>query len=81
MVSSVLRGNGYDETEIVRSLQIPLAIIAGDEDKALGKDYAKKLLWKGEIQWISGAQHSLILNEHEELCVRLRKFLSEINPN
>lgn len=84
MVASVLSGKGIDETEIVAKLTIPLAIVAGREDSALGHDYIARLryhnLWHGRIEIIPDAAHAIPLHQADQLHQLLDAFLKDISP-
>lgn len=79
MVASVFAGKGTDETQIVSSLRIPLAVIAGKNDFVLGLDYIAKLpyrnLWKGRIHFLENAMHALPVHQAEELHPLIENFI------
>lgn len=82
MVASVLAGNGIDESEIVKNLTIPLAMVAGKEDTVLGLDYIAHLkycnLWHQTIHLIEHAKHAIPIHQLKELNLLLEAFLEEI---
>lgn len=82
MVASVLEGRGIDEIEIVNSLAIPLAVIIGKEDPALGIDYIIHLpyrnLWRRKVILLPDAQHAVVFHQTDQLHPLLRDFLEEI---
>ena len=59
--ASVQAGRFADEVEIVRNLNIPLAIVHGAEEQFVDLGYLQRLtaptLWRGEVQVIEGAGH------------------------
>lgn len=82
MVASVLGGLGEDETKIVSRLPIPLAIVIGSEDPALGIDYIIHLnyrnLWRGKVEQIPNGNHALIAHQTEELHPLIKIFLESL---
>ncbi len=85
MAESVLAGKGIDETEIVNNLTIPLAIVVGREDPALGLNYITHLnyrnLWHGKIEFIEHAQHALPVHQADQLHQLIEDFLIDIKKN
>jgi pimeloyl-ACP methyl ester carboxylesterase len=85
MVASVVAGKGIDETEIVGKLNIPLAIVAGSKDTALGLDYMAHLnyanLWHEKLNLIDHASHAIPIHQPDELHLLLGAFLREIEEN
>jgi pimeloyl-ACP methyl ester carboxylesterase len=83
MVASVVAGKGIDETEIVSKLTIPLAIVAGAKDSALGLDYMTHLnyanLWRKQVNLIEHASHAIPMHQPDELHLLLETFLREIS--
>lgn len=83
MVASVLAGKGMDETEIVRKLAIPLALVVGDQDSCLGLDYIAHLfyanLWHQKVEKIADAEHAIPLHQSKELHLLMDSFLKEFN--
>lgn len=81
MVASVLAGKGVDETEIVKNLTTPLAIIAGSEDTVINLDYIANLnysnLWHKKMQLISHANHAIPLHQANELNLLIEAFVRE----
>ncbi len=82
MVASVLAGRGVNETKIVSGLNIPLAVVVGSNDSALGLEYIRQLnyrhLWRKKVQCIEDAQHAIPIQQSEELHTLLKAFLEEI---
>ncbi len=74
MVASIKAGHGKDETEIVRHTPIPLALIVGADDPALGVDYIKNLDYDC-VTYLQGAKHNLVTNESDELNRLIQEFL------
>lgn len=81
MVASVLEGRGVDETDIVGRLKMPLAVILGRSDTAIGIDYVSSLpyrnLWRSKVALLD-AGHALILHKTDQLHPLLTDFLEEI---
>lgn len=82
MVESVLSGKGIDETKIVAELTIPLAIVAGAKDTALGLDYMAHLsyrnLWRKKLALIEDAGHALPIHQTDILNGLIEMFLEDI---
>jgi pimeloyl-ACP methyl ester carboxylesterase len=82
MVASVLEGKGIDETEIVKNLAIPLAVVIGAQDSALGIDYIMNLpyrnLWHKKVELLPEAQHAVILNQPDQIQMLLKDFLQDL---
>lgn len=65
MMNSMLRGYGVDQTNIVRSMKIPLAIVASENDQCVNNAYiihevGHALLWRTSIQIIPHAGHAAL---------------------
>lgn len=60
--ASVQAGCFADEVEIVRDLEIPLAIVHGSEEQMVDLGYLQRLsaptLWRGQVQVVEGAGHA-----------------------
>lgn len=60
--ASAQQGRFADEVEIVRGLNVPLAIVHGAEEQIVDLGYLQQLnaptLWRGEVQVIPGAGHA-----------------------
>jgi pimeloyl-ACP methyl ester carboxylesterase len=82
MVASVLEGRGVDETTIVKSVDMPLAVVVGSEDSALGIDYLANLsyrnLWRSKIEFLPHAQHAIVLYQADQLHPLIRDFLEDL---
>lgn len=82
MVASVLEGNGVDETKIVSTLSIPLAVVVGNEDSALGLDYIAHLnyrnLWRGKVEFMPQARHAIPLHQADQFNLLLQAFLQDV---
>jgi len=79
---SALQGNYRDETDIVKSLSIPLAILHGDEERLVDKSYFDSLsipaLWRGAVQVIPGAGHLPNLEQPEAFNRLLEEFVIDV---
>ncbi|HSX26097.1 MAG TPA: alpha/beta hydrolase [Chlamydiales bacterium] len=84
MVESVLAGKGMDETKIVSQLPIPLSVVIGKEDCAVGIEYIVHLpyrnLWRNKVELLPGAQHAVVLHQADQLHGLLEDFLLEMVP-
>lgn len=82
MVASVLGGQGKDELTIVEQLPLPLAMIAGENDKVLNLKLLTELpyqnLWKGEIFLIKNSSHALPIHQAKEIMPLLVEFFSQL---
>jgi pimeloyl-ACP methyl ester carboxylesterase len=60
---SAQQGRFADEVEIVRGLEVPLAIVHGEQEQIVDLGYLQRLnaptLWRGEVQVIPNAGHAL----------------------
>lgn len=83
MGASLAQGNYKDEVKIVANLNIPLAIIQGEQEQLVNGDYISKLnipsLWKGELQIIKDAGHSPHWEEPNIFNALLKEFIEDIN--
>lgn len=72
-----------DELEIVKSLEIPIAIIHGESDNLVNLEYIKKVpikgLWKNEVQIIKEAGHLPFLEQADVYNQYLMSFNEDIN--
>ncbi len=80
---SAAKGEIADEKRIVEELDVPLAIIHGENDNIANYEYIKKLkaptLWRGEIQVIKNAPHLVHLTNPKEFNELLIHFLHDLN--
>ncbi|MBX7066647.1 MAG: alpha/beta hydrolase [Parachlamydiales bacterium] len=76
MVASVLNGKGFDETEIVKTLDVPLTIVIGKEDQALGIEYIKRL--RSDVIELPETGHAICLHQANLLHPFLLSFLKDI---
>lgn len=71
-----------DEVEIVKNLDIPLAVLQGSEERVINGDYIEGLdmptLWKGEVQYIDGAGHAPFWEAPDRFDELLDSFLDEV---
>ncbi len=76
------RGGFADETEIVRNLKIPLAIVQGREEQIVDLAYLQRLaaptLWRGAVQVVDGAGHSTQWEKAEAFGALLDAFASGV---
>ena len=83
IVASVLAGDGVDETEIVNTLETPLAVVIGEDDPALNIDYIVGLsyrnLWQDKVLLLPGAQHAIVLHQTDQLHPLLLQFLHALD--
>src|ERR1700761_5658146 len=80
--ASAQAGRLADETEIVRNLKIPLAIVQGGEEQIVDLGYLQRLaaptLWRGKIQVIDGAGHATQWEKAEAFSAILDEFASSL---
>ena len=73
-------GGLADETEIVRNLKIPLAIVQGAEEQIVDLGWLQRLaaptLWRGAVQVVDGAGHSTQWEKPEAFNALLDAFAS-----
>jgi pimeloyl-ACP methyl ester carboxylesterase len=74
-------GGLADETEIVRKLKIPLAIVQGGEEQIVDLGYLQRLaaptLWRGAVQVVAGAGHSTQWEKAEAFNALLDAFAAD----
>jgi len=80
--ASVQAGRFADEVEIVRNLEIPLAIVHGSEERIVDLGYLQRLsaptLWRGQVQIIEGAGHATQWEKAEAFDRVLDAFASSL---
>jgi len=73
-------GSLVDETEIVRNLKIPIAIVQGAEEQIVDLGYLQRLaaptLWRSAVQVVAGAGHSTQWEKPEAFNALLDAFAS-----
>ena len=76
------QGNFADEVEIVRSLDIPLAIVHGAEEQIVDLGCLQRLtaptLWRKQVQVVPGAGHALQWEQADAFNGILDEFASSI---
>jgi pimeloyl-ACP methyl ester carboxylesterase len=69
----------YDEIIIIKQLNIPIAVLHGNDDNMVNLDYVRKInfnkLWEGEIKIIPDAGHCPQLENPKEFNILLHRFL------
>ncbi len=80
--ASAQAGRFADEVEIVRHLQIPLAIVQGGEEQIVDLGYLQRLpaptLWRGQVQVIEGAGHATQWEQAEAFDRIVDEFASTL---
>jgi pimeloyl-ACP methyl ester carboxylesterase len=80
--ASVQAGRFADEVEIVRNLKIPLAIVQGSEEQIVDLGYLQRLpaptLWRGQVQVIEGAGHTVQWEKAEAFDRILDEFAASV---
>lgn len=70
-----------DEVNIVRNLDIPLAVLHGSEERVVSGDYIESIpmptLWRGAIQHVRGSGHSPFWEEADAFDDLLAAFLAD----
>jgi len=84
MFASMMRGEGGDQKQVVEQLNIPLAVIAGENDVGINNEYLinevkYNNLWSGRVQVIQGAGHAALLEKPGEFNRILSQFLDDIS--
>ena len=74
-------GGLADETEIVRNLTVPIAIVQGADEQIVDLGYLQRLaaptLWRGAVQVVEGAGHSVQWEKAEAFNMLLDAFASD----
>lgn len=83
MFQAMGNGIGADETEIVRTMDTPLAIIAGENDCGINNDYIANgvkynTLWKDKVQTIKNAGHAVFWENADEFNKITQQFLDDV---
>jgi hypothetical protein len=77
-----LAGKGIDETRIVSRLAIPLAVVVGSKDNALGLEYISHLkylsLWHDKTEVITEAEHAIVYHQAGLLNTLLENFIRNV---
>lgn len=75
---AIMTGQIANETEIVASLNIPIAFVAGNEDAILNKDYYNDLkaptMYEKKLHLISNSAHCTMAENANEFNVLLERF-------
>lgn len=82
---SVSEGRYRDEVQVVKNLEIPLAILHGLEDPLIRLDYIESLtfstLWKDVIQKLPNVGHSPQIDTPEVFNDILQEFVNDVYKN
>jgi pimeloyl-ACP methyl ester carboxylesterase len=82
--ASLALGRALDEREIVGQSRVPLAVLAGSEDRFLNPSYFGTLpaerLWRGKTVVFEGSGHLLHLDSPTRFEAVLGDFLEETRP-
>lgn len=80
--ASAQQGRFADEVEIVRNLEIPLAILHGEQEQIVDLAYLQRLaaptLWRRQVQVIPGAGHAAQWEQAEAFDKLLDEFASSL---
>jgi len=83
MAASIAPGGYQDEVEIVGNLKRPLAILHGEHEQLVNANYISQLemptLWRGAVQIIPGAGHTLQTETPEAFSALLSAFVDEVS--
>ncbi|MCD6066865.1 MAG: Alpha/beta hydrolase [Bacteroidetes bacterium] len=83
LLHSVGAGKQKNEPEIVKSLQIPLAIAHGELDSVINLQYLEALdkptLWENKIHLIKNSGHSPQMEQPEAFAALLKKFHQHVS--
>lgn len=70
-----------DETQLLKNIDFPVAIIQGENDKLVNTEYIKQLiiptLWKNKVHIIKDASHCTFIDNMEAFNVLLTAFLTD----
>lgn len=80
---SILKGIGQNEVDIVGKWLKPIAVIAGENEKAINNDYIIydvyfRNLWRGKVHLISEAGHAVFMEKPDSFNLLLKDFLADI---
>lgn len=79
---SVAEGNYADEVHIVAGLDMPVAVVQGEEESIVNLAYLRSLaipaLWRGEVQIVAAAGHALHWEQPESFNFLLTEFIKEL---
>lgn len=82
LASSFASGQFKNEIELVKNLSIPIAIMHGENDSFISKQYINGLtiptLWKNQIQLIKAAKHCPQVEQASEFNALLTDFYDSI---
>jgi len=82
MAASIVAGGFEDEVEIVRNLDRPLAIVLGECEQLINREYVEALeipnLWRDQVQIIPGAGHSPQSETPERFNDLLAAFAADV---
>ena len=81
-VAGCIRAGGYqDEVDVVRTMHVPLAVLQGEQEQLVSRDYLQHLpmptLWRGQVQVIRGAGHAPQWEQSETFNALLTAFVEE----
>lgn len=72
-----------DELEAIENINVPFAILHGENDSCINLNYLKKIkspsLWRNEIQVILGAGHSPQWEKSEVFNTLVEEFVDDVN--
>jgi len=79
---SLSSGKGYDEIDILKNFNKPIAIIHGENDPLINLNYIEELaipgLWNNKINIIPKAYHSPQLEHSDEFNILLKEFIDSV---
>lgn len=82
LAASFAKGQFKNEIEIIKNLNVPVAIIQGEKDSFISKQYLSELtiptLWKNEIQMIKNARHCPQMEQANEFNRLITDFYNSI---
>jgi pimeloyl-ACP methyl ester carboxylesterase len=83
LLSSVLKGVGGNQKEVVENSKKPVAMVAGQQDPLVNYEYVEKevnprAFWKSKIHYIKGG-HATFWGNPQEMNKIILLFLSDLN--
>ncbi|MDP1725320.1 MAG: alpha/beta hydrolase [Bacteroidota bacterium] len=82
LAASFAKGQFKNEIELIKNLSVPVAIIYGENDSLISKQYLSELtiptLWKKEIHLIKNARHSPQMEQANEFNKLISDFYYSI---
>lgn len=83
IMNNIIQGKLNDEVKTINLLSIPIALVVGKEENIIDVNYFKTFtlnnIWRGEVQFISDANHCPQIEEPEQYNSLLDSFVMDCN--